>query len=102
MSTRLTFLCTVTLTCIFASGHHEEGKSFDNYQLWYALVVGSPDDGKTIDNVQPDEYKTTITFWERKENFPVPHSVVVVTGEAAFFENAPEPVLKIRASQLRV
>ena len=104
-----TFLCTVTLTCILLDGGREPGKKYDGNQLWHADVVGSADQGVDIDHVQADEFSTSITFWERNADlFPAKDCVAIVTGEAAFVPNgsgdgpATELALKIRASQVCV
>ena len=96
-----TFLCTVTLACILL----DSGRN----QLWHADAVGSADQGVDIDNVQADEFSTSITFWERNADlFPAKDCVAIVTGEAAFVPNgsgdgpATELALKIRASQVCV
>ena len=103
-SSKNTFLCMVTLTCILLDGGHEPGKKYDSYQLWHADVVGSTDEGVDIDNVWADEFSTSITFWERNANLlPTKDCVAIVTGEAAFLPNgsgdspATELALKIRA-----
>jgi len=103
-SSKNTFLCTVTLTCILLDGGREPGKKYDSYQLWHADVVGSADEGVDIDNVRADEFNTSITFWERNTDLlPTKDCVAIVTGEAAFLPNgsedspATELALKIRA-----
>jgi hypothetical protein len=50
-SSKNTFLCTVTLTCILLDGGREPSKKYDSYQLWHADVVGSADESVDIDNV---------------------------------------------------
>ena len=83
-----TFLCTVTLTCILLDGGRETGKKYDSNQLWHADVVGSADQGVDIDNVRADEFSTSIAFWERNADlFPMRDCVAIVTGEAAFVSN---------------
>lgn len=108
-SSKNTFLCTVTLTCILLDGGREPSKKYDSNQLWHADVVGSADQGMDIDNVRADEFSTSIAFWERDADlFPTKDCVAIVTGEAAFVSNrsgdsyATELALKIRASQVCV
>ena len=103
-SSKNTFLCTVTLTCILLDGGREPSKKYDSYQLWHADVVGLADEGVDIDNVRADEFSTSITFWERNADLlPTKDCVAIVTGEAAFLLNelgdspATKLALKIRA-----
>jgi hypothetical protein len=72
-------------------------------------VVGSADEGVDIDNVQTDEFSTSITFWEWNANLlPTKDCVAIVTGEAAFKSNglgdslATKLALKICANQVCV
>jgi hypothetical protein len=94
-SSKNTFLCMVTLTCILLDGGHEPGKKYDSYQLWHADVVGSTDEGVDIDNVWADL-------------LPTKDCMAIVTGEAAFLPNgsgdspATKLALKIRAGQVCV
>ena len=71
--------------------------------------MGSADQDVDIDNVQADEFNTSITFWERNADLlPTQDCVAIVTGEAAFMSNGlgdsptTEPALKIRAGQVCV
>jgi hypothetical protein len=104
-----TFLCTVTLTCILLDGGREPGRKYNSNQLWHANVVGSADQGVDIDHVRADEFSTSIAFWERNADlFPTEDCVAIVTGEAAFTSNgsgdspATELALKICAGQVCV
>ena len=66
--------------------------------------MGLADEGVDINNVQADEFSTSITYWERNADLlPTKDCVAIVTGEAAFLPNglgdspATELALKIRA-----
>ena len=78
-----TFLCIVTLTCLLLEGGYETTKKYKQNQLWHANVVGY--ECIDIDNVQADDFLTSITFWERNvELHLVAGCVAVVVGKAAF------------------
>jgi hypothetical protein len=108
-ATKNTFLCTVTLTCILLDGGREPNKKYNGNQLWHADVVGSAGQNVVLDNVQANEFRTSIAFWEPNVDLsPRKGCVAIVTGEAAFVSNrsgdesVTEPALKIRASQVCV
>ena len=50
--------------------------------------MGLADEGVDINNVQADEFSTSITYWEWNANLlPTKDCVAIVIGEAAFLLN---------------